>query len=248
MKSSLGQFQDDFIDALYQRSVPALAALTEQPGFSVYRNTVIKACSDALCDNLPSVERLVGRDWLSAAAAIYAHDTPPEDARLIFYGKDFPQFLEHFEPARELPYLADVARLDLLWIDTFTAIEEPALALSTLHGLSAAELAQQCLQPRASTRWQWFAEQPIYSLWRCSREAQPIPQPLPWQAEGALLYRSAGGVSWQPLEQGGCVFLNACAAGLSLDQASAQALAAQADLDFTDLLARLLGAAAFAPL
>jgi len=55
-------------------------------------------------------------------------------------------------------------------------------------------------------------------------------------------------VSWQPLEHGGCVFLNACAAGLSLDQASAQALAAQADLDFTDLLARLLGAAAFAPL
>ena len=39
MKSSLGQFQDDFIDALYQRPVPALAALSEQPGFSAVSYT-----------------------------------------------------------------------------------------------------------------------------------------------------------------------------------------------------------------
>ena len=245
MKSTLGQFQDDFIEALYQRPAPTMADLTEQAGFSVYRNTVIKGCSDALCDNLPSVERLVGREWLSAAAAIYARSTPPVDARLIHYGKDFPEFIRHFEPARELPYLADVAVLDLLWIEAFAAAEEPVLRLGELHGMTAADLAQQCLTPRASTRWQWFTGQPIYSLWRSSREAQPIPEPLPWQSEGALLYRSPAGVSWQPLEHGGCVFLSACADGLVLDQASALAIAAQPDMDFTDLLSRLLGAAAF---
>ena len=65
---------------------------------------------------------------------------------------------------------------------------------------------------------------------------------------GALLVAGPEGVVGLPLEKGGCAFLDACAAGCNLDQASTLALQAQPDLDFTDLLGRLLRARVFRPL
>lgn len=244
----LEHFQDAFIEALQVRAAPELSALTAQLGFQVYRNTVLKGCVEALCDNFPSVERLVGRDWLRAAAVVHANACAPSDARLIFYGADFPAFLAAFEPARELPYLGPVAQLDYLWIEAFCAVQEPALELASLAGVSPEALATCHLRPRASARWRWFDEQPIYSLWRCNREGVDLPDNLPWQGEGALLVGHCDGVTWHALEPAGCVFLDACAAGHDLERASALALQRQGDLDFTDLLSRLLGARVFSPL
>ena len=66
MSLSLGRFQDAFVDALQGVEPAALdeadrliATLTAQPGFAVYRNTVMKGCVDALRANFPTVERLV---------------------------------------------------------------------------------------------------------------------------------------------------------------------------------------------
>ena len=42
-----------------------------QPGFAVYRNTVAKACIDALAANYPVVQRLVGDAWFRGMAAAY---------------------------------------------------------------------------------------------------------------------------------------------------------------------------------
>lgn len=69
--TSLRQFQDAFALALLDPLVqPAarIAQLARQPGFAVYRNTVMKACIDALQANFPSVARLVGEAWFRAAA------------------------------------------------------------------------------------------------------------------------------------------------------------------------------------
>ncbi|WP_263262950.1 DNA-binding domain-containing protein [Pseudomonas sp. RIT-PI-S] len=248
MTLSLGKFQQAFIKALYRHEAPQLAALTAQPGFQVYRNTILKGCVDALCANFPTVERLVGCEWLAAAARVHADHTPPADGRLIYYGAAFADFLETFEPARQMPYLAEVARLDYLWLEAFAAFDEPSLALAELAGMTAADLARCGLRPRGNVRWRWFAGQPIYSLWRYNREALVLPDSLPWQGEGVLLVGGTEGVAWQQLEPGACVFLDACAAGHDLASASALALAAQADLDFNVLLGRLLAARVFAPL
>ncbi|MBD9500623.1 putative DNA-binding domain-containing protein [Pseudomonas sp. BGr12] len=248
MKTSLGTFQDAFVEALYRRPAPALQGVTTQAAFEVYRNTVLKGCVDALCDNFPTVERLVGTDWIRAAAAVHAREAPPDDARLVLYGKSFADFLDAFEPARELPYLGAVARLDRLWTEAFVAPQEARLDLASLAGMTASDLATCHLAPRACVRWSWFPEQPVYSIWRYNREAVPIPEELPWQGEGALLVGHADGVAWHALEAGGCDFLDACANGSDLDQASALTLQAHPDLDFHDLFGRLLGAGVFRPI
>ncbi|AHL75327.1 hypothetical protein CH92_09445 [Stutzerimonas stutzeri] len=252
MSISLGQFQDAFVDALQDAEPTArdeadglIAALAAQPGFAVYRNTAIKGCVDALRANFPTVEQLVGAEWFSAAAARYVRRSPPVLAQLIEYGAGFADFLQACEPARELPYLAGVARLDRLWIEAFSAAEQAPLTLSAFAAQAPDKLAELHLRPCAAARWQWFAL-PVFTIWSCNREQRDVPRSLVWQGEGGVLCRRDGRVVWQPLGAGGCAFLDACAAQRRLDEASTLALQAQPDLDFNDLLARLFEAGVFA--
>jgi hypothetical protein len=257
MTRSLAEFQDGLIEALWVSEPMAtsstaaappvdwLARLIAQPGFAVYRNTVMKGCVDALRANFPTVERLVGAEWMSAAACVFAQQCPPTQPQLISYGDGFADFLQRFEPARDLPYLAEIARLDRLWLEAFAAAEQPRLELHTLSSMTPIQLAELHLRPHAAARWHWSVL-PAFSLWRCNREGIELPDPLLWQGEGTLLCRRENCVVWQPLSVGGCAFLDACADGHTLASASDLALEAQPALDFNALLASLFAARVFA--
>lgn len=242
MTTSLAAFQNGFVRALYgaEAADPRVAALASQPGFAVYRNTVFKGCVDALQANFPTVERLVGIDWFRSAAILYTQATPPDDARLVLYGATFPAFLADFEPARELPWLADVARLDRYWVEAHVAADETPLAAAGLARLSPESFVRTVLRPHASARWAWFAAQPVYTIWRTNREAAALPDELDWHGEGALLLRPGGRVTWRALGEGGCVLLDACAAGRPLGEAMERALEAEPALDLTQLISGLV--------
>lgn len=248
MNLTLRQFQNAFVDALYGRPAPQLSEWVCQAAFGVYRNTVFSGCAEAVQANFPSVRTLVGKAWMDETAAIYAQLSPPSDARLICYGATFPDFLEQIQPQHNLAYLADVARLDLCWIEAFSAFFEPCLDLADLAGVTASDLDRSYLTPRACARWFWCEQHPVYALWRCAREQLDWDLDQAWAGEGVLFVASDAGVCHQPLEKGGWAFLEACAAGQSLADASVAAQLAQADLDFTDLLGRLIRAQVFRPL
>lgn len=248
MNTRLADFQDRFAEALFASepaAVPDMAALVRQPGFAVYRNTVMKGCIDALQANYPSVTRLVGEEWLRAAAAIYARMHQPQDARMLYYGEGFADFLAQFEPAAELHYLPDVARLDRFWTESHGAHDETPLDPSTIRSLAPGILANTVLQPHASARWAWFATDPIYTIWQRNREALEDGSEIEWRGGGALLVRPRGVVDWIALDASGCAFLDACRNGRPLAAAATAALAVQEDTDLARLLAKLLNAGAF---
>lgn len=95
--ADLGRFQTDLSRLLLDLSAQIPAPLT------VYRNTVLKGMIDALLANFPTAERLVGSEWLSAAAREFALAHPPRVPSLLAYGAEFPAWLRGFAPARELP-------------------------------------------------------------------------------------------------------------------------------------------------
>ncbi|MDF3823392.1 DNA-binding domain-containing protein [Leptospira sp. 96542] len=198
-----------------------MAALVKQPGFAVYRNTVLKSCIDALEANFPAVARLVGSDWFRAAALPYVRATPPTSVMLMDYGLDFADFLADFAPARELPYLADVARLDRRWTEAHMAADAPTLDAHALAALPAEALGLLRLRPHPATRWAWHPDQPIYTLWRANRAQVPVEEDLPWIGDGVLLTRTRndGAVHWQAAGPGLCAFLDACAADHCLAEA-----------------------------
>ncbi|HAZ60724.1 MAG TPA: DUF2063 domain-containing protein [Gammaproteobacteria bacterium] len=249
--SSLGAFQDAFALALlapapHAAEPTALAALTRQPGFAIYRNTVLKGCIDALQCNYPTVAELVGEEWFRAAAAIHARAAPPIEPTLAHYGDGFEAFLAGFEPAASAPYLADIARLDRLWTEAHVARDEPTVMAADIAGLKPELLARTILRPHASARWAWFAQHPSFSIWRRSRDAACIDfSGLHWRAEGALIVRPALQVRWLALDAASHAFLESCAAGNPLAVAGAAGLAADASADLSTLFARLLEIGAF---
>lgn len=238
---SLARFQDAFAHALLapgEAHGAEIAPLVAQPGFAVYRNTVMKACIDALQANYPVVARLVGEEWFRAAAAIHVRQAPPAEAALLRYGAGFAEFLARFGPAADLPYLSGVARLDRFWTEAHAAPSVPAFA--------AAVIGNGVLHPHPAARWAWFADAPIYTIWARNRSAEPADAELGWQPEGALLTRPGDAVEWRALDAAGCAFLDACAAGGTLAQAAQAALQAQGATDLTVLFSTLIQAGAFA--
>lgn len=251
VSGALARFQDDFAQALLATDdavSPALATLTAQPAFAIYRNTVMKSCIDALQANYPAINRLVGEEWLRAAAAVYVRETLPAQPMLLHYGADFADFLARFEPVAELPYLPGVARLDRFWTEAHAAASEDSLIPAALTQLATQNFFRARLLPHTATRWAWFAEAPIYTIWSRNRSDDVVDGDIDWQAEGALLTRPQDAVQWRALDRAGCAFLGICAARGTVADATQAALEAQPDADLSQLMASLLEAGAFSQL
>jgi len=244
----LARFQDAFAQALFAGREAAgaqVAALVAQPAFAVYRNTVVKACVDALLANYPAVARITGDDWFRAAAAMHVREAPPVTPMLLEYGGAFVDFLRRFEPASDMPYLPDVARLDRCWTEAHVAQSQAPVEAAAVAALSPEALGKAVLQPHAAARWVWFDSGPIFTLWSRNRVADPAAMDFDWKPEGALLVRPRDAVRWLALDAGGCAFMDACAAGRPLAEAAQAALDVQPEIDLRETLATLLAAGAF---
>lgn len=241
------QFCDAFVKALYGEAVddPTVAAIAAQAGFAVYRNTVVKACVDALAANFPAVGRLTGSAWFHAAAVEHARTTPPTSASLFDYGAAFADFLEQSLDAHALPYLAGVARIERLWMEAHLAADEPVLAAHALAALDPEALGHTVLAPHASARWTWCPDMPLASIWCASRVPDAAPAQPAWQGEGLLLTRPDGAVRCLDVGAGAVAFLDACANGAPLHEAATRTLAAEPLVDLSRMLATLLDAGAF---
>jgi len=247
----LADYQHAFAQALLaedpRSASPELARLVAQPGFAVYRNTVLKGCIDALQANFPAVARLVGDEWFRAAAAVYARRELPTAPTLLTYGKTFADFLAQFEPAAELPYLADVARVDRLWSEAHVAADDDTLNPAALAQLAPEDMRRLSLRPHATARWAWCEEHPICTLWSQNRDCgAAFDAEIDWCGEGVLLTRPLGAVKRQLLSRAGATFLSACAEGLSLEGAVAAALDTDPTADLAALINQLLQAGAVA--
>lgn len=245
---ALSRFQDAFADALLAAEHDTSAefsSLTAQPGFAVYRNTVMKGCIDALQANYPAVVRLVGEEWFRAAAAIHVRRTPPLEPMLLQYSARFADFLAGFEPAAELPYLPDVARLDRYWTEAHCERTVKPFDPAVLARRSVESLDNVVLHLHPATRWSWFPDAPIFTLWSRNRAERVYQQDFDWDGEGALITRPGDTVLWTGLDAGGCAFLDACAGGGTLKVAAGAALQAQADADLASLMSLLVEWGAF---
>lgn len=240
----LARYQDDFIAAAFQGAASA-STWAAQPGFAVYRNTLLKGCVDNLGANYPTVVRLVGEPWFHAAALDYARSTPPASVSMFDYGETFPTFLAGLAAVDELPYLPDVARLDRLWIASHTAADAPALSASWLAALAPEVLGASCLLPHPATRWLTSEHHPAGAIWIANREEREFGADTPWLGDSVLLTRLGGSVHWRMIGKGSAAFLDACARGATLQDAADHALSAQPDLDVAATLAMLLQASAF---
>lgn len=211
-------------------------------GMAVYRNTVHKACLDALAANYPALWVLVGAPSFELMARCFMAEHPPSDARLMAYGAHLADWLAAFAPAQDWPHLVGVARLDRAWTEAHLADDAPTLQAHHIQrGVVGGETV---CPPHPATRWVCDADHPIARLWQDARKGLTQAADLAWVGDGLLLTRVDGVVRWQALEAADRALLEACAQGQSLAQALAAAQATQPDADLAALVARCLDSGA----
>jgi hypothetical protein len=247
------EIHGDFAAALRdpQRSAPS--GLATQDGasasarFAVYRNNVIVGLVDALAARFPVTLRLVGDEFFRAMARDFARRHPPRDPVLWHYGTTLPEFIAGFGPAATLPWLADLARVEVAWSEAWAAPEAQALAPVALQGLDPQRLLASRATLHPATRLLRSAH-PAGSLWSAHQTDGPPEAPDPWVPEDLLLTRPQALVELRCLPPGAHAALAALAAGEALEAAFAAALGEAPDADPGRLLALFLDAGALASL
>ncbi len=120
---------------------------------NIYRNNVMGNVGNALMQNFPLLEKLVGREFLTAMARRYILAHPPTTGHLTFYGSDFDEFIKSYEPARNLPYLPDMAKLEILANLAENARDDFPLTASDLSEIPEDRLRMFHVKPRDSAHF-----------------------------------------------------------------------------------------------
>jgi hypothetical protein len=194
--------------------------------FAVYRNNIVVSWIDALADTYPVVRELVGADFFDAMARRYATRHPPADPVLVRYGDGFARFIEDFEPATGLPYLADVARLEWLHVRAYHAADAQAL--------DAADIGRRLFDPQALAGSTLrldpsvavlASDHAIVSLWAAHQGAGDLAGVDPNVAECALVLRQHDGVLVIAVAPETAAFVRCLGDGATLATATATAAA-----------------------
>ncbi|HAC65405.1 MAG TPA: DUF2063 domain-containing protein [Cyanothece sp. UBA12306] len=109
--------------------------LTPNQGIDIYRGTIIGQLHRVMQGIYPVCCKLVGDSFFNFTVAKYIDNNPGISPDLGNYGANFPDFLQSFEPISQLPYLADVARLELGYQLVFNGQKDNKLDIQDLANI-----------------------------------------------------------------------------------------------------------------
>ena len=240
--SALLRWQSQLIDAITAPEAPSpLPAGLSQPGLDAYRGNARLVRVEALLAAFPVCGQLVGAEFMRGVCRRYVSAEPAASANLCDDGARMGDFLAQFAPAAELPYLADVARLEMLRIRAFHAADAdpltPEQITQALADPTRLPLLQVGCHPSLNVLNSRYA---IVSLWAAHQGIGDLASVNPALPEIALVIRVGLEVQVIALPPGGDVLIAGFAAGLPLGEAAGLAIATHPDFDLTAHLALLL--------
>lgn len=211
---------------------------------AIYRNNVLSSLIDALTETFPVVQELVGVDFFRAMAGVFVRQSPPRSRVLAYYGDELPLFIEQFGPAQSVPYLADIARLEIARVQAHHAADaEPVSAEHVSMAISIAtkskrmgELALVC-HPSVTTISSAFA---MVSLWAAHQGSGSLDQVDVSKPEAAIVLRQFLDVLVLHAPRGAVRFLESARKGSNLGDSAASAAKADPAFDVTATLTLLL--------
>jgi hypothetical protein len=209
--------------------------------FAVYRNNVHSSLIQALATAYPVTAQLVGDAFFRAMAGLYVQACPPDSPLLSEYGGTLASFIEGFEPAASVPYLADVARLERLRVRAYHAADTEPLdaqaVVGQLQGRTGLGHLRLQLHPSVSTLTSPYA---VVAVWAAHQTEGAIASLNPWHAQSALILRQGLEVKVFAIDSGSVAFINRLQHGTGLQRAVEEALEASAEFDLHQCLSLLI--------
>ncbi|KAA1177203.1 DUF2063 domain-containing protein [Rhizobium tropici] len=243
-------YAEEFAPALTNPEIETPGGITGPNGkqatkrFNVYRNNVTVSLIDALAGIFPAVLRLTGPDFFRAMARFHLRETPPSSPLLFEYGRDFPAFIERYEYAQSLPWLADVARVERAWLDAYHAPDVHMLAADALASVPPERLAELVFTVHPATRIV-RSDYPALTIFAANRGDDPVGPIEVIDPEDALITRPDMEVVVRHLPPGGAEFLTFLISGEPLGIAAAKAVDACPSFDIAASVAGMIDAGVF---
>ncbi len=212
--------------------------------YNVYRNNVVASLIQVLEARYPVVLRLVGEEFFRGMARLYLEAAPPRSAVLAEFGGGLAEFIGGFEPAKDLPYLADIARLEWLQHVAYHAADALPIGAGELSMVAAATVPRLkfSLHPSVGILASDF---PVVSIWETNKRDDAVKTiRLDQGGETALVVRPALDVETRKAPPGTDSFLAALATGQALAEAAATAQAANNHFNVQMALATVIDAGA----
>lgn len=217
---NLAQRQQQFASALFDGSPAAIADFRASPHtaarLGLYRGNLTTTWDKTLSSAYPVVRQLVGDEFFSALARAFGQAHPSDTADLNRFGAAFAGFLQGFPHVAELPYLADMARLEWLLHRTHYAADAPALDAATLAAYAPEQLetARFALHPACIL---FDSEWAVLALWQ-AHHGEPFPEQMAAPSQ-ALIARPGWATELVPLTQARFAALSTLAAGATVGAA-----------------------------
>lgn len=238
----LREVQLAFVESMLTGSDDAAAhirgdKLAPAEHLAIYRHNVLSNLRGALQDIYPVVRRIVGDAFFVHAADQFIACTPSRSGDLNRFGAEWPLFIAQYPHAGELPYLADVARLEWFWHECFHAADAAGLDLNRLAVVPAESHARLRfrLQPAARLVASPF---PILQIWQVNQPEYAGPLEVDWARPGdsLLLYRQGTDVVMQSLPAAAFRFLSALSCGAPFEPAANAGLGEDPQFDLQGFL------------
>jgi hypothetical protein len=235
-RAVLGRDEDSIVSAIMGDGLDPAARL------NIYRNHYNASLREALKATYPVVCRLVDERFFGYAASEYVKSSPPRQVCLFEYGESFPDFLASFPPCANLPYLADVGRLEWLINSALHAPAETPVDIADLGDLDASDYPRLILALQPALRLIDSAF-PIDRIWCLNKPGAVEEGAVDLRAGGCRLEirQSGEDVVFRPLESGEFALRATLAGGRTLEAAVEAALAQDPLFDAAPALGRLFG-------
>jgi hypothetical protein len=112
----------------------------EGAGLRVYADAYFWRLHDVLADQHEALRRILGRDAFEALVHAYLDEYPPRHHDISKAGQRLPLFLATCADTCDRPWLAELARLEILHLELFVAEDARPAALADLAALAPDEL------------------------------------------------------------------------------------------------------------
>jgi Putative DNA-binding domain len=202
--------------------------------YAVYRNNVTVGLVRALEANFPAVRRLLGEAYFAGLARAFTRAHPPRSPLLFQYGEGLAGY----------PYLADVARLERLWLGAWHAADQPVLTAADLAHLNGEYLPGLRLAPHPALGL-LASPHAVHAIFTVNRDGGSGIVTEPFRRQCVLVTRPGLTVETRLITPAQHGFLSALAGGATLADAATEGLASDKVFDVAAAIALLLEAGAF---
>lgn len=200
----------------------------------IYRNNIFSNLISTLLDTYPVILKLTGEDFTKGLLRAFILGNPPQEACLNRYGGALAAFIESFSPAKTLPYLPDVARMQWAMNESYYAPDDSPLTLADLQNMPPEILADMALPLRYSSRF-LTSNWPLIAIHDfCMKENREETETLDLHQGGChiMVYRPGLTTKIVPLEAAEYTFLLGVKAEKSLGDTLEITLRSFPDFDF----------------